>query len=100
MQENPKGASEGRAITTWEEDEREQWAALYRVLEHHPEALSRDELARELTGGSRSLSEIDGVQRAVGELVGAGLLHPPGADELIRPTRAAVRYFELSGGAG
>lgn len=101
MHQDPKGAADDRVIiTTWEEDERDQWAVLRQVLEHHPGALTQDELARELTGGSRSLSEIDGVQRALRELVGAGLLHRIGEDEMVRPTRAAVRHFELSGEAG
>jgi len=42
---------------------------------------------------------MDGVQRAIRELAGTGLLHRPGEDEIVRPTRAAVRYCELTGGA-
>lgn len=100
MQDHPKGASADRAATTWDEDERDQRAVLRQVLELHPEALTRDELIRELTGGgSRQFSDHDAVQRAVRDLAGAGLLHRPREDEMVRPTRAAVRYFELSGEA-
>jgi hypothetical protein len=101
MQDHPKGADADRAVTTWDEDEREQRAILRQVLELHPDALTQDELIRELTGGgSRVFTDFDATQRAVRDLAGTGLLHPLREDELVRPTRAAVRYFELTGGAG
>jgi hypothetical protein len=100
MQDHPKGAGEAPSTTTWDEDEREQAAVLRQVLDHHSDALTQDELVREMTGGgSRKFSEIDAVQRAIRELAGAGLLHRPGEDEMVRPTRAAVRYSELTEGA-
>jgi hypothetical protein len=58
-----------------------------------------DELIRDMTGGgSREFSEIDPIQRAVRDLAGSGLFHRPGEDEMVRATRAAVRYFELTDG--
>ncbi len=100
MQEHLKGAGEAPS-TTWDEDDREEAAVLRRVLELHPDTLTRDELVREMTGGgSREFSEFDAIQRAVRDLSAAGLLHRPGEDEAVRPTRAALRFFELSGGAG
>ena len=65
------------------------------VLELHPAALTLDELNREITGGSRDFSEFDATQRAVRDLAGSGLLHRPGEDETARPTRAAVRLYDL-----
>ncbi|MGN6664633.1 MAG: hypothetical protein ACTHK6_10585 [Solirubrobacterales bacterium] len=50
------------------------------------------------SGGSTAFADVDRVDRAVRDLAAAGLLHRPGKDETVRPTRAAVRYFELSGG--
>lgn len=99
--ENPKGLGAAGCLTTHNEDEREQAAILRLVLELHPEApLTQVELIRELTGGgSRAFSEFDAVQRAVRDLAGSGLLHRPGEDDMVRPTRAALRYFDLSGGA-
>jgi formaldehyde-activating enzyme involved in methanogenesis len=94
--ENPTGQGTPKCLTTDEEDKREQAAVLRRVLEIHPQTLTQDELIRDLTGGSKEFGEIDAVQRAVRELAAAGLLHPPGADGIVRPTRAALRYFELS----
>jgi hypothetical protein len=98
---NEKSTAPGptRRLTTYDEDERDQRAVLRLVLDHHPAALTRDELIRELTGGgSRQFSDHDAVERAVRELAGTGLLDRPGADEMVRPTRAAVRYFELTDG--
>jgi hypothetical protein len=97
--ENPKGARDERAITTWEEDERDQRALLRQVLELHPDPLTQDELIRELTGGGSSqIRDSDAVRRAIRDLAAAGLLHPPSQDGIVRPTRAALRYFELTGG--
>jgi hypothetical protein len=101
MQDHPKGASEGRAMTTWGEDERDQAAVLRWVLDAHPLiTYTRRELALELGGGG-ALGYLgsDAIERALRDLAGTGLLHPLGEDEMVRPTRAAVRYFELSDGA-
>jgi len=100
MQDHPKGARDERAIANWEEDDRHQAAILREVLELHPAALTMDELVRLMTsGGTREFPEFDAIQRAVRELGGSGLLHRPGEDEMIRPTRAALRSSELAGGA-
>ena len=100
MQNHPKGAGDGPAITTWDEDNREEWAVLRQVLELHPTTLTQDELVRELNGGRpREFSEVDRVERAIRELAGTGLLHRPGEDEMVTPTRSALRFFELSGEA-
>jgi hypothetical protein len=98
---NPTGDGTPKCLTTHSEDERDQSAVLRQVLEHHPSALALDELIREMTGGGRSrqFSDRDAIERAVRELSAAGLLHPLGDEEFVQPTRAAVRYFELSEGA-
>lgn len=100
MQDHPKGADGDCTIGTAEDDDRQQSAVLRQVLEHHPAGLTLDELIRELNGGrAREFSEIDAVNRAVRDLVGAGLIHHPGEDEFVHPTHAAVRFYGLSGGA-
>ena len=99
MHDHPKGG-EGDPVlmATYEEDERDQAAVLHHVLELHPTVLTRDELVRELNGGPpRSFNEVDRMERAVRELAGTGLFHRPGEDEMVRPTRAALRGFELIG---
>jgi hypothetical protein len=95
MQDHPKGAGDP-AHTTHDEDDREEAAALRLVLELHPAALTLDELVKEMTGGgSRDFSDFDAIRRAVRDLAGSGLLHRPGEDEVVRPTRAAVRLYDL-----
>jgi hypothetical protein len=97
---NPTGQGTAKCLTTRDEDEREETAVLCQVLEHHPAALTQDELTREMTGGgSTAICDADPVERAVRDLAAAGLLHLPGEDEMVRPTRAAIRYCELTGGA-
>lgn len=93
---NPTGPGTAKCPTTHDEDEREEAAVLRRILEIHPGALTQAELIRELTGGgSKTFSAADAVQRAVRDLAAAGLLHRPGEDETVRPTRAAVRLYDL-----
>jgi hypothetical protein len=101
MHDHPKGGDDDPAfITTYEEDDREQWALLRQVLQLHPATLTQDELVRELNGGRpREFCEVDRVERAIRELAGTGLLHRPGEEEMVQPTRSALRYFELSGEA-
>lgn len=96
--EKSTGPGAARCLTTFDEDERDQLAVLRQVLFLHPASLTRDELARELTGaGLHPEIDADRMERAVRELAGTGLLHAPcGEDRLLRPTRTAVRYFELS----
>jgi hypothetical protein len=89
-----------RFLTPYDEDERDQRAVLRQVLFLHPASLTRSELARELSGaGLQGVLGNDAVERAVRELAGTGLLHPPCEAGRVLPTRAALRYYELSGGA-
>jgi hypothetical protein len=59
MHQDPKGARDERAITTWDEDECDQLALLRQVLELHPATLTRDELIRELNGRGRLRRSVD-----------------------------------------
>lgn len=91
----------GRFRLNHEEDDAQERAVLGLVLQIHPDALTKVELLRELTkDGSTEFSEVDANERAVRDLAAAGLLHPLGAEGFVRPTRAAVRFFEIAGTAG
>ncbi|HEU4707013.1 MAG TPA: hypothetical protein VFS64_07500 [Solirubrobacterales bacterium] len=79
--------------TTWAEDETMESAVLRQLLDLHPTRLTLEELLREVGGSGGSFADRDAVQRAVRELVGAGLLHR--GEELVAPTRAALRFSEL-----
>ena len=89
MQAERKGADEDRA-TTADRDARDRAEILREVLFIYPEALTLDELIRELTVASDEFAEQDRVQRAVRDLTAGGLLHRVG--DLVLPTRAAVNF--------
>lgn len=97
---HPTDSDSSRLRVNYEEDGQEA-AILRRVLEFHPDAFTKDELFREMIqGGSTEFTQVDANDRAIRDLAAAGLLHPLGDEEFVRPTRAALRFFELAGGAG
>jgi hypothetical protein len=63
------------------------------LLEEHPSQLTIPELSRALNAHPGGFSSDDAVERAVRELVGAGLLYCHGA--LVLPTRAALYFARL-----
>jgi hypothetical protein len=79
--------------TTREGDVATEAAVLQLVLDLHPTLLTVAELVREVAGEQADFAKRDGVERAVRDLSGAGLLHRK--DEFAIPTRAAVRFSEL-----
>jgi len=70
-------------------------AVLRQLLALHPIQLTVGELAREI-GETEDFTQTDSVERAVRELVAAGLAHRTG--EVVIPSRAALRLDELLGG--
>jgi hypothetical protein len=79
--------------TTWTEDEGVESAVLQQLLDLHPTHLTLAELRREMGSERGDFAERDAVERAVRELIAAGLLH--GGGEFVVPTRAAIRCSEL-----
>lgn len=79
--------------TTRAGDAAAEAAVLQLVLDLHPTLLTVDELVREIAGEQPAFAQRDAVERAVRDLVGAGLLHCN--DGFAIPTRAAVRFSEL-----
>ena len=79
-----------------DQDLRTESAVLQYILAFHPVQTSLAELLREFDQGSGDATQRDAVERAVHDLVGAGLLQRNG--ELVLPTRAALRFDELLGG--
>lgn len=74
--------------STAAEDAALESAALQQVLALHPATITLEELAREL-----GEEDADSIERAVRDLVAAGLLRSSGS--LVLPTRAALRFDEL-----
>lgn len=80
-------------ISTEEEDAATESAVLQQVLALHPSSLTLDELHRALGAEEEGFAAGDAIERAVRDLVAAGLLHR--SESLVLPTRAALRFDEL-----
>jgi hypothetical protein len=94
MQDKPKGAGEDACATTASEDDRDQSGVLHEVLYIYPEQITLEELVLAMTTmNAGGFGERDRIERAVRELVAVGLLRR--IDELVLPTRAAVRFYDL-----
>ncbi len=78
------------------QDLRSQAIVLEYVLEAFPQRLTVPGLVSELTHDGSSFAESDAFERAVRDLTGVGLLHCPGG--VVEPTRAALRFHELTEG--
>lgn len=81
--------------TTHSDDAAIEAAVLRQLLALHPVQLTLDEVVREIAGEPDEFALKDAVERAVGELYAAGLVHRSG--EVVLPTRAALRLDELLG---
>ena len=68
-------------------------AVMQQLLELHPAQMTAAELIRELGGEHAAFAERDGIERAIRDLGGAGLVHC--RDDFVIPTRAALRLNEL-----
>ena len=89
-------AGDAENLTNEGADARVESALLQRVLDLHPTRMTADELVRDLAGEDADFGARDGVERAIRELTGAGLLHRA-EDGLVTPTRAALHFGELLG---
>jgi len=91
---NPTGDRDSTAPrSTQAEDDHDQAAVLVYVLALHPTHLSVPDLVREVSAGATEFAESDRIERAIRDLVGAGLLHS--APGLVTPTHAALRADAL-----
>lgn len=75
------------------EDAATESAVLQQLLALHPAQVTVAELIREIGGESPAFAERDAIERAVRDLIRAGLLHAHG--DFVVPTRAALRFNEL-----
>jgi hypothetical protein len=92
--ENPKGRASLDPSSPAGEDRRTERAVLALLLDEHPTRLTMDELILVLCADPDRADPQDAGQRAVRELVGAGLIHRHG--DFLAPARAAL-YFERLG---
>jgi hypothetical protein len=83
-------------IGTEKDDAAMESAVLQQVLALHPNALTLAELRRALGAEEGGFAASDAIERAVRDLVAAGLLHRSAA--FVLPSRAALRFDELLDG--
>jgi hypothetical protein len=81
--------------TPAEDDAAVEAALLMQLLALHPTQVTIGELMREIGAGSEDFARRDAAERAVRDLAAAGLLHRN--DDLVVPSRAALRFDELLG---
>lgn len=87
MQDKGRPAADNAA-----EDRRNEGAVLRHIIETHPATLRLSDLIREL-GSADDFPERDAIERAVRELVAAGLLFR--CEGAVLPTRQALYLYEL-----
>jgi len=91
--QNPTGTGASEPSSPAANDLRDQAIVLGQVLFHWPVQLGLDDLLREIAADSCLTDDRDRIERAVCDLVGAGLLRRCAA--LVVPTRAALLCSQL-----
>jgi len=94
--QDPKGIDDEGCCQTSIEDYRNQSVVLGHLLGVYPDRLTIPDLVRELVAGNEGFTKSDALACAVRDLIGVGLLRC--SCELVEPTRAALRFHELSDG--
>lgn len=86
-------------LTTARQDQISQQGVLHAVIDLHPAQVTVSELVSQLTRYPDDFGERDGIERAVLDLAGVGLLHRHDylnrPDALVTPTQAAILAHEL-----
>jgi len=75
-------------------DRKVEWAVLGYLLDADPDRFTIPEVSRAMNAGETDFGSEDAVERAIRQLVGAGLLHCCGG--FILPSRAALYYSRLA----
>jgi hypothetical protein len=95
--QDPSGARDDSAPPApAEADRKAEWAVLAFLLDEHPDTLTVAEVSWGLNEGAQEFETEDAIERAVRELVGAGLLRCDGG--FVLPTRAALYFWHLEEG--
>jgi hypothetical protein len=98
MHDEPSRSTDGD-WTTDRQDRIVEQGVLLAVIDLHPAHVTVSEVVRRLTRSPRAFGERDGIERAVTELAGKGLLHKHDfrnrPDAFVTPTQAALWAHEL-----
>jgi hypothetical protein len=93
--ENLMDCAERAPSTPENDDMKVQWAVLSFLVDEYPDhQLTIPEVSLAINAGPAAFGSEDAVERAIRELVGAGLLHCQGG--FVLPTRTALAYQRLA----
>jgi hypothetical protein len=92
---NPTDRGSSDYVSPAEEEAQRASAVLVLILIEHPSHLTVPEISRALNDDPDDFASKDGVDIAVRELIGGGLLHRHG--DVVMPTRAALYFARLWG---
>ena len=90
---HPTDCAERSPSMPVDQDDQAEHVLLAFLLDEHPATLTIPEVSRALNVVPDSFASFDAVERAVVQLVGAGLLHCK--DGFVLPTRAALYFARL-----
>ncbi len=91
--ENPTDRGFSDPSTPAPEDRKVEWAVLGYLLDAHPDQFTIPEVSRTMNAGETGFDSEDGVERAIRQLVGVGLLHCSGG--FVLPTETALYFWRL-----
>jgi len=91
--ENPTGKRAAEPPQPEAQDLHDQAVVLVQVLTNWPTHLRVSDLLREIVNDPRDFAQRDKVERAVRDLVGAGLVFR--CESVVMPTRAALHFNRL-----
>jgi spore germination protein GerM len=95
-EKNPTDCVERSPSTPAEQDTQAEQAVLVFLLDEHPDhQLTIPEVSRAMNAGETDFGSEDAIERAIRELVGAGLLHCQHG--FVLPTRAVLYVARLWG---
>jgi hypothetical protein len=95
--ENPTHSVECATALPAHQDAKAEHVVLAFLLDEHPATLTIPEVSQALNAVPDSFATLDAVERAVVQLVGAGLLHCENG--FVLPTRAALYFARLDAAA-
>ena len=75
------------------EDRKVEWTVLSYLLDAHPKQLTIPAVSSKMNEGKAAFESEDAVERAIRQLVGAGLLHCCGG--FVLPTKTALYFWAL-----
>jgi len=89
----PGDQPDGERRTNDDEDRKWQGVVLSYILSQHPHQLTEREIIRALVGERPTFDQKDAVERAIEEIVRAGIARR--CESLVLLTHTAMRVFEL-----